>query len=158
MKNITKTITSRNATIRIYNFEKHELEDVKMVVCGENASVDRKLDNNRLVLEILEASEPTTKTYVVSVDKFIENAIESEQYMYGFINRTIGGEVAKVLAYNLTTNENEQIEMTKASERQLVKELEKDNYKFIMVLDTYKVDEKYYYMTEEKFMEIANEK
>ena len=87
----------------------------------------------------------------MSLERFTELAIESDTYHYGFINRKIGGEVVTVLACDLDTLQNEKVDLPKGSERELKKACEEINLKYITTLDTKKVDEKYYFMSQEDF-------
>ena len=155
MKNITKTITKREVIARAYNHNTDELVNLPIVITGEKFTGLDKRYGQYEVLKVLKVGDATTNTYIMSQQEFTEKAFESESYMFGHINRKIGGEVAVCKAYNLDTDKIEEVEVTNDTEKRIARELEKDNYKLIKILQVKEVDAKYYYMSEEHFISVA---
>lgn len=161
MKKITSTITSRNFTARVYINKDDILDTMNGTVCGE--TIDGKIDNgvernhfgNGIqVLKLLNISEPLTATYEMTLDKFLEIAHESEGYKYGFINRKIGGEVANVVVINTDTLQTYELQVETGTEKQIQKSLN-DNEKLVKILNTEKINEKYYYLSPLEFLRNA---
>lgn len=160
MKNITKTITSRRVSVRVYDEVNDTLNNDIIIVTGEkfDGSIERKYRKNFQALKITDVSEPTTATYTMNVNTFMENATQSDFYQYGFINRKIGGKVAVCKVYNLENDTIEEIEVAHDTEKKIEKALIEDNYKLIKVMEVKTVDEKFYTMSEVQFMAYATVK
>ncbi len=157
MKKITKSITLRQYGVRCYNHETDSLENYQIIKTGEKPLLDKKISKNLELLRVIEASEPITKKYSMDIKAFENIAIESNQYMYGFINRKIGGELATCKVYDLETDEVKTINIENETEKRLEKKLLENNYKLIKIESVNKVDEKYYYLSDETFAANSDE-
>lgn len=147
MKKITKTLTVNTLTTRVYNHTTDELETKTIVKCGKIDGLEKR-DGDVEILKILD-KETREEKREMTVETFTALATESDAYMYGFINRKIGGEVANIVVYNLETDEIEKMQVENNTPKQIEKSLE--NMKLIKVESVEKVDEKFYYMSEEEF-------
>lgn len=147
MKKITKTLTVNTVTARVYNHTTDELETKTFIKCGKIDGLEKR-DGELEILKILD-TETREEKREMTVETFTALATESDTYMYGFINRKIGGEVANIVVYNLETDEIEKMQVENNTPKQIEKSLE--NMKLIKVESVEKVDEKFYYMSEEEF-------
>lgn len=140
-------MTVNRVEARIYNHTTDELETKFYIKCGKIDGLEKRYGDEE-ILKILNV-ETTEEKREMSVDTFTRCASESDIYMYGFINRKIGGEVANIVVYNLETDEIEKMQVENNTPKQIEKSLE--NMKLIKIESVEKVDEKFYYMSEEDF-------
>ena len=157
MKSITKTLTLRQYELRVYNHVTDELDTLTLIKSGEKPVIEKKIDSKYEVLRVLKSSEPTTAKYTMPIKRFENIANESYNYMFGFINRKIGGEVAFCKVYDLESDEIKQVSIENDTEKRLEKKLIEEKYKLIKIESIQKVDEKYYYMSDEMFASNSEE-
>ena len=157
--NITKTITTRVLTAIVFRNSSETLDTIDIVKCGEfYDGIDRTYDADTLICKVIRESKPITATYTMTSETYMALAEKSEAYRYGFINRKIGGDIARVIVTNKATLQTYETTVAKDTEKRMSKALEENNEILVKILDYSKTDEAYYFMSEETFIKYATVK
>ena len=159
-KNVTVTLTMRNGRVLVFNKEEETLEEKQFVYYGEkfNGLSKDYFGDNYLPLKLREISEPYDRTYTMPAKKFKLYGYQSDTYKFGYINRKFGGEQIKVLVFNNETNATEEQEFENLKTSEIKKECAAMNMIFIKEISRTKVNESYYYMSEESFVIFGDRK
>ena len=154
--NVTKTITSRILTAIVFKNREESLDTIDIVKCGEfYDGIDRHYDGNTLICKVIKESKAITATYAMSIEEYMKHATKSDAYKYGFINRKIGGDIAKVIVTNTQTLQTYETTVARDTEKRMQKALLENNEILVKILGYSKTDESFYYMSEEEFIKHA---